>query len=174
MPAPAAAASARKHKVLLMGRSGSGKTSMRSIIFANYLARETSRLAPTLDVHFSTVRLLGSLHLALWDCGGQDQYLDSYFEARRAETFGAAAVLIFVLDADRLGAGALTGGGGGGGGGEGEGEGGEVAAAAVSAASDSDDSDGDSKGEHLWHRGPRKNYNAEENTRTDNPTYNSF
>ena len=41
MPAPAAA---RKHKVLLMGRSGSGKTSMRSIIFANYLARDTSRL----------------------------------------------------------------------------------------------------------------------------------
>jgi hypothetical protein len=28
-----------KQKVLLMGSSGSGKTSMRSIIFANYLAR---------------------------------------------------------------------------------------------------------------------------------------
>jgi Ras-related GTP-binding protein A/B len=88
----------RKHKVLLMGKSGSGKSSMRSVIFASYLARETSRLAPTLDVHFSTVRLLGSLHLALWDCGGQDAFFESYFAARRAETFGAAAVLIFVLD----------------------------------------------------------------------------
>ena len=29
-------------QVLLMGRAGAGKTSMRSIIFANYLARETS------------------------------------------------------------------------------------------------------------------------------------
>lgn len=30
-----------------MGKSGSGKTSMRSIIFANYLARDTMRLGPT-------------------------------------------------------------------------------------------------------------------------------
>lgn len=36
-----------KRKVLLMGKGGSGKTSMRSIIFANYLARETTRLGPT-------------------------------------------------------------------------------------------------------------------------------
>uniref|UniRef100_T1H091 Uncharacterized protein n=1 Tax=Megaselia scalaris TaxID=36166 RepID=T1H091_MEGSC len=33
--------------VLLMGKSGSGKTSMRSIIFANYIARDTSRLGAT-------------------------------------------------------------------------------------------------------------------------------
>lgn len=36
-----------KKKVLLMGKSGAGKTSMRSIIFANYMARDTMRLAPT-------------------------------------------------------------------------------------------------------------------------------
>jgi alpha-D-ribose 1-methylphosphonate 5-triphosphate synthase subunit PhnL len=34
-------------QVLLMGKSGSGKTSMRSIIFANYIARDTTRLAAT-------------------------------------------------------------------------------------------------------------------------------
>ena len=58
-------------KVLLMGRSGSGKTSMRSIIFADYLARDTMRLSPTIDVEYSHVRFLGNLHLHLWDCGGQ-------------------------------------------------------------------------------------------------------
>jgi hypothetical protein len=36
-----------KKKVLLMGKSGSGKTSMRSIIFANYIARDTRRLGYT-------------------------------------------------------------------------------------------------------------------------------
>lgn len=36
-----------KKKVLLMGKSGSGKTSMRSIIFANYIARDTQRLGAT-------------------------------------------------------------------------------------------------------------------------------
>ena len=34
-------------KVLLMGRSGSGKTSMRSIIFANYRARDTKHMSYT-------------------------------------------------------------------------------------------------------------------------------
>ena len=60
-----------KKKVLLMGRSGSGKTSMRSIIFADYLARDTTRLSATIDVEYSQVRFLGNLHLHLWDCGGQ-------------------------------------------------------------------------------------------------------
>jgi len=34
----------KKKKVLLMGKSGSGKSSMRSIIFSNYLAKDTRRL----------------------------------------------------------------------------------------------------------------------------------
>lgn len=34
----------KKQKVLLMGKSGSGKSSMRSIIFSNYVARDTRRL----------------------------------------------------------------------------------------------------------------------------------
>ncbi len=61
-----------KKKVLLMGKSGSGKTSMRSIIFANYVARDTRRLGYTIDVEHSHVRFLGNLMLNLWDCGGQE------------------------------------------------------------------------------------------------------
>ena len=61
-------------KVLLMGKSGAGKTSMRSIIFANYLARDTMRLGATIDVEHSHVRFLGNLVLNLWDCGGQEQF----------------------------------------------------------------------------------------------------
>lgn len=34
----------KKKKVLLMGKSGSGKSSMRSIIFSNYVAKDTRRL----------------------------------------------------------------------------------------------------------------------------------
>ena len=60
-------------QVLLMGRAGAGKTSMRSIIFANYLARETSRLHPTQQVQHSNLRFLGKLSLSLWDCGGKAQ-----------------------------------------------------------------------------------------------------
>lgn len=87
-----------KAKVLLMGRSGSGKTSMRSIIFANYLARATARLNPTLDVQHSSVRFLGRLQLNMWDCGGQDAFYDSYFVSRREHIFRNVAALIYVFD----------------------------------------------------------------------------
>lgn len=33
--------------MLLMGKSGAGKTSMRSIIFANYVAKDTLKLGYT-------------------------------------------------------------------------------------------------------------------------------
>lgn len=38
-----------------MGKSGSGKTSMRSIIFANYIARDTRRLGATSKTFFSLI-----------------------------------------------------------------------------------------------------------------------
>lgn len=81
-----------------MGKSGSGKTSMRSIIFANYLARDTSRLSPTLDVEHSDVRFLGDLVLNLWDCGGQDAFYESYFDSQRDLIFRGVEVLIYIFD----------------------------------------------------------------------------
>jgi len=66
----------RVEKVLLMGRQRAGKTSMRSIIFANYLARDAYRISFTVDVNQHRVRFLGNLVLALWDCGGQDMFME--------------------------------------------------------------------------------------------------
>ena len=71
---------------------------MRSIIFANYLARDTTRLSPTLDVEHSSVRFLGDLVLNLWDCGGQDAFYESYFERDRETIFRSVELLIYVFD----------------------------------------------------------------------------
>lgn len=87
-----------KKKVLLMGKSGAGKTSMKSIIFANYIARDTMRLSPTLDVEHTHVRFLGNLVLNLWDCGGQYRFYEQYFDSQREETFKNVEVLIYVFD----------------------------------------------------------------------------
>ncbi|KAJ3321742.1 Interleukin-4 receptor subunit alpha [Boothiomyces sp. JEL0866] len=89
-----------KRKVLLMGKSGSGKTSMRSIIFANYIAKDTRRLGATIDVEYSNVRLLGKLALNLWDCGGQDGFMDSYLTSQREQVFRNVEVLIYVFDVE--------------------------------------------------------------------------
>ena len=70
-----------------MGKSGSGKTSMRSIIFANFIARDTRRLGATVDVEHSHVRLLGNLVLNLWDCGGQEAFMENYFASQRDNIF---------------------------------------------------------------------------------------
>jgi Ras-related GTP-binding protein A/B len=81
-----------------MGKSRVGKTSMRSIIFANYLARETKSLFPTLNVENTQVKLLGNLVLNLWDCGGQDAFMEGYFERQRDNIFRNVEVLIYVFD----------------------------------------------------------------------------
>ncbi|XP_008292208.1 ras-related GTP-binding protein A isoform X1 [Stegastes partitus] len=126
---------AMKKKVLLMGKSGSGKTSMRSIIFANYIARDTRRLGATsksilrkgsacrcifnagcvlnliykksshyllnlVDVEHSHVRFLGNLVLNLWDCGGQDTFMENYFTSQRDNIFRNVEVLIYVFDVE--------------------------------------------------------------------------
>ena len=85
------------NKVLLMGRAGAGKTSMRSIIFANYGAKETGRLHPTNQVEHSSFRFMGNLMLSLWDCGGQDVFMENYFESQKDHVFRNAMILIYVL-----------------------------------------------------------------------------
>ena len=72
--------------------------SATSIIFANYLARDTTRLSPTLDVEHHHVRFLGDLVLNLWDCGGQDAFYESYFERDRETIFRGVELLIYVFD----------------------------------------------------------------------------
>ncbi|KDN40171.1 hypothetical protein K437DRAFT_258755 [Tilletiaria anomala UBC 951] len=81
-----------------MGKSGCGKTSMRSLIFSSYKASDTRRLGSTLDVEHSHVRFLGNLVLNLWDCGGQQSYMDSYLDSQRQQVFSAVGVLIYVFD----------------------------------------------------------------------------
>jgi len=87
-----------ERKVLLMGKENAGKTSMRSIIFANYIARETRRLTTTIGIDQSSMRFVGNLTLNLHDCGGQPGFMDSYLSTERDRIFANVAVLIFIFD----------------------------------------------------------------------------
>ena len=91
--------SSRK-KLLLMGRSGSGKSSMRSIIFSNYSALDTRRLGATIDVELLHLRFLGNMTLNLWDCGGQTVFMDNYFTNQKDHIFKMVQVLIHVFDVE--------------------------------------------------------------------------
>lgn len=87
-------------KVLLMGRSGSGKSSMRSIVFSNYVAKDTRRLGATIDVEHSHFKFLGNLVLNLWDCGGQEAFMENYLQSQRDHIFRNVEVLIYVFDVE--------------------------------------------------------------------------
>mmetsp|Transcript_5481 Transcript_5481/g.15465 ORF Transcript_5481/g.15465 Transcript_5481/m.15465 type:complete len:313 (-) Transcript_5481:32-970(-) len=89
-----------KKKVLLMGRSGSGKTSMRSIIFADHLARDTRNMEATFEVDPTDVHFMGNLSVLLWDCGGQEAFMESYFTRQRDYLFRNVSVLIYVFDVE--------------------------------------------------------------------------
>lgn len=88
-----------------MGRSGSGKSSMRSIIFSNYSAFDTRRLGATIDVEHSNLRFLNNMTLNLWDCGGQDIFMENFLNNASSESdnnniFKKAEVLIHVFDVE--------------------------------------------------------------------------
>ncbi|KAH9028371.1 Gtr1/RagA G protein conserved region-domain-containing protein [Lactarius pseudohatsudake] len=75
-----------KKKVTLLIRSSNNPASL------------TSRLGATIDVEQNHVRFLGDLILNLWDCGGQDSFMDSYLSTQRSTIFQHVWVLIYVFE----------------------------------------------------------------------------
>lgn len=73
---------------------------MRSIIFSNYSAFDTRRLGATIDVEHSHLRFMGNMTLNLWDCGGQDVFMDNYFTNQKDHIFKMVQVLIHVFDVE--------------------------------------------------------------------------
>lgn len=48
----------------------------------------------------SHVRFLGNLVLNLWDCGGQEAFMENYFASQRDNIFRNVEVLIYVFDVE--------------------------------------------------------------------------
>lgn len=67
---------------------------------SNNPASLTSRLGATIDVEQNHVRFLGDLILNLWDCGGQDSFMDSYLTTQRSTIFQQVGVMIYVFDVE--------------------------------------------------------------------------
>jgi len=87
-------------KILLMGKANVGKTSMRSIIFANCAPRDTFVIGYTHDVNESRIKFMGNMKLIV-DCGGQDQFIKNYLESKREQIFSNVEVLVFVLEGEK-------------------------------------------------------------------------
>ncbi|KZT69760.1 rraga protein [Daedalea quercina L-15889] len=73
---------------------------MRSLIFSNNPASLTARLGATIDVEQNHVRFLGDLILNLWDCGGQDAFMDTYLTLQQSTIFQHVGVMIYVFEVE--------------------------------------------------------------------------
>ena len=67
---------------------------------SNHPASLTARLGATIDVEQNHVRFLGDLVLNLWDCGGQDAFMDTYLSTQRSTIFQQVGVMIYVFDVE--------------------------------------------------------------------------
>jgi len=86
-------------KILLMGNKGSGKTSIKSIIFQQKLPKDTIRLALTNEIEEIHVKIMGSININLIDCCSKDEYNNKYFDTKKEKIFSKVDILIFVIDA---------------------------------------------------------------------------
>ena len=51
-----------------------------------------------MEIEHAHVRMLGNLVVNLWDCGGQETFMENYFNQQKESIFRGAQVLIYVLD----------------------------------------------------------------------------
>lgn len=56
------------------------------------------RRGATIDIDLSHVKFLGNLTLNLWDCGGQEAFMENYLSQQRVHVFSNVGVLIYVFD----------------------------------------------------------------------------
>ncbi|CAI2355990.1 unnamed protein product [Caenorhabditis sp. 36 PRJEB53466] len=90
----------KTRKIVLLGSAGSGKTSLKNIVFSDYSPDSCVGSPPTHDVDQHHVKYLGSLMLHIWDCGGQTGYMEDRLNSQRTHFFGRIDVLVYVFEVE--------------------------------------------------------------------------
>jgi len=84
-------------KVIVLGLSQSGKTSIRQVIFEGFTPESTSRNPATVRINRKLFNLAGG-SINLFDIGGQQSYLNEIFDQYKERTFTDVKAAIFVVD----------------------------------------------------------------------------
>ncbi len=87
-------------KILLMGKMGVGKTSIKSIIFQNKSAKDTLNLAFTNEVEESHLKFMKNISLDLLDCCSKEDFIKQYFDTKKNAIFSNVDILVFVVEAE--------------------------------------------------------------------------
>ena len=87
-------------KILLMGKTGVGKTSIKSLIFENKLAKDILHLACTNEIEESHFKFMNIFSLHLLDCSSKEDYIKQYFESKKEKLFSNVNIFIFVAESE--------------------------------------------------------------------------
>ncbi len=93
----AGSSSEHESKIVVLGLSQSGKTSIRQVVFEGFTPEATSMNPATVRINRKLFNLAGS-SINLFDVGGQTNYLNEVFEQYKERTFSDARAFIFVVD----------------------------------------------------------------------------
>ncbi len=85
-------------KTLLFGPANAGKTSLMRTACLGYAFVKVSDLKPTKGISRENFIFRGLLELTIWDSGGQEAYLDKYFNDQKDVVFSEVEVPIFMVD----------------------------------------------------------------------------
>lgn len=87
-------------KIVLMGKTGVGKTAIKSIIFQNKTAADTLKLCSTNEIEETHLYSINNLHINVFDCldfSSKDDNIKQYFKAKKNFIFSNVDIFIFVV-----------------------------------------------------------------------------
>ena len=87
-------------KILLMGKAGVGKTSIKSVIFQYQSPKDTLELATTNEIEVSHIKFMKNIHIKLLDCCSKEDYIKQYFDSKKNSIFSNVDILVFVAEAE--------------------------------------------------------------------------
>ena len=91
-------------KILLMGKTGVGKTAIKSIIFQNKTAVDTLKLCSTNEIEETHLYFINNLHINVFDCvdfSSKDDNIKQYFKNKKKFIFSNVEILIVVVQSEK-------------------------------------------------------------------------
>lgn len=88
-------------KVLFMGLGGSGKSSIRSVVFDGKKPKEVRNYEATINYTRSSTSFIGDA-IQIFDCGGQEAYLNNFVGEKAEFIFSYVNTLIWVVDVGKF------------------------------------------------------------------------
>ena len=86
-------------KVLLFGKQGVGKTSIKSIIFNNLEPQDTFNLASTEEIEETHFNFINDTFIDILDFSDKKEEIKEYFSTKKEKIFSNVGILIYITDA---------------------------------------------------------------------------